>query len=46
VCFLSPRQVLGIENAQLVGYKSYQITNHGRSYFYLMYVISPIPPYV
>ena len=34
VCFLSPRQGSGIENTQLVGYKSYQTTNHGRSYTY------------
>jgi hypothetical protein len=38
VCFLSPSQGSGIENTQLVGYKSYQITNHGRSYIYLIYV--------
>jgi hypothetical protein len=34
VCFISPHQGLGIENTQLVGYKLYQITNHGRSYIY------------
>jgi hypothetical protein len=28
------RQGSGIENTKLVGQKSYQITNHGRSYIY------------
>jgi hypothetical protein len=32
VCFLSPRQDSGIENPQLIGWKSYCITNYGRSY--------------
>ena len=32
-CFLSPRQGSGIENTQLIGWKSYPTTNHGRSYY-------------
>jgi hypothetical protein len=51
-CFLILRQVSGIENTQLVGYKSYQITNHGRyieslitkhGRFFLSHIYHPIP---
>jgi hypothetical protein len=40
VCFLSLSK--GIENAR-VGYKSYQITNHGR--FFLSHICHPIPAF-
>jgi hypothetical protein len=40
LCFISPRQVSGIENTQLVGYKSYQIPNHGGPYIYI-YIFIP-----
>jgi hypothetical protein len=43
VCFLSPSLGEGIENTQRVGYKSYQITNHGR--FFLSHICHSIPAF-
>jgi hypothetical protein len=35
-CFLSPSLGKGIENAQRIGLKSHQSTNHGRFFLYIL----------